>query len=277
MGCQSCMWHKNSFCTISYYRHVFIHLFQCPAWNPCLIYQPWSKCLANTMESPTHPCNTSQAFHRFQVWHTKFKSPQFSFSLLISYPLSEAFRLQSLGMILTAAPQCTFTFAVFWQATGKERWISLLLCVRDHTGRKPNTTFSSLKLTPLLCQNPTFQVSRVHFPNVCMLPLLCHLSLQSWWLSLNDLTFPPLFHLEKRNLWLQLSHLLLHISKTALSVWDVCQAQSYLLWLTQPVPSLSHLPALCSHILPIPEWSAGKCHAAAPQPLLMSPGGKFLV
>lgn len=103
-------------------------LHEIPAWNPCLLYQPWSKCLANTMESPTHPCNTSQALHRFQFWRTKFTSPQFSFSIL---SISEAFPFQ-LGMIWTATPQCTFTLAVFWQATSKERWISLLLCQRSH-------------------------------------------------------------------------------------------------------------------------------------------------
>lgn len=47
--------------------------------------------------------------------------------------------------------------------------------------------------------------------------------------------------------------------------------------LTQAVPSLSHLPALCSHILPIPVWSAGKCHAAAPQPLLPAPSCLLVV
>lgn len=55
-----------------------------------------------------------------------------SFPFLISYPLSEAFPLQSLGMILTPAPQCSFTFAVFWQATGKEVDFSSALRQRSH-------------------------------------------------------------------------------------------------------------------------------------------------
>lgn len=47
--------------------------------------------------------------------------------------------------------------------------------------------------------------------------------------------------------------------------------------LTQAVPSLSHPPALCSHILPIPVWSAGKRRAAAPQPFLLAPSCLLVV
>lgn len=34
--CQNCTWHSNTFCTISHYKHMFIHLCDSPAWNPCV-------------------------------------------------------------------------------------------------------------------------------------------------------------------------------------------------------------------------------------------------
>lgn len=219
-----------------------------------------------TPGEPYLPLQHKPSIPQISVLTRKIQKSQFSISLLISYPLSEAFPFQ-LGMILTAVPQCTFTFAVFWQATGKERWISLLLCVReDHIGRKPNTTFSSLKLPPLLCQNPIFQVSSVHFPNACTLPLLCHCLYKADNNLLMTRLFPPVFFLEKCNLWLQPSRLLLHFSKTPLSVLGACQAQLYLLWHSQ-----SPAWVICLPCAPTLQCGVLGSRAAAPQPLLPSP------
>lgn len=183
-------------------------------------------------------------------------------------------------MILTAVPQCMFTFAVLWQATSKERWISVLLCVReDHIGRKPNTAFSSLKLTPLLCQNPIFQVSSVCFPNACTLPLLCRCVYKA-----DDNLFMTRLFLPSSTL----KNVTCDCSSAAFSY--TFQRHHCLFWMCVKPSSIS-----CDTASPQPEspaclvlphaphpstecWEVPYCRSSASPPCsIVSPGNKFLV
>lgn len=146
--------------------------------------------------------------HRLQLQHsTVLKSSLFFFNLfppLISLLLPDmcCFAIPAVVYFSVTVPRCVFTFCCLL-ANPEQRAVDFSPTLRQRRPDLEKTKHDlcrSLKLTPLICQNPTFQDFCLHFPNASAL-LLCRCFCVAD-AHLENSSFP--LRLEKSNLWLQL-------------------------------------------------------------------------